>query len=140
MSVLPDDWALPALDDVNRPWFTSQAIVVQRCAACSARQHPPEEICHRCGARSFEHDELAPTGTVVSHTVAHYAVNRALAAHVPYAVVLVSLDDAPELRVVGNVPGVPTGTIHVGMAVHAFWEEHTAEDGTVVHLPQWRPR
>lgn len=140
MSVLPDDWALPALDARNERWFTSQSIAVQRCTGCATRQHPPEEICHRCGATSFDHDVLAPTGTVFSFTVAHYAVNRALADSVPYAVVLVSLDEDPTVRVVGNLPGVPCEDIRIGMAVEAYWEERTAEDGTVIHLPQWRLR
>lgn len=140
MSVLPDDWALPALDDLNRAWFTSRSLAVQRCTGCGARQHPPEEICHACGAMAFDHDVLAPTGTVVSHTVAHYAVHRALAEHVPYAVVLVALDDAPEVRVIGNLPGTSLEDVRVGLPVEAFWEERTAEDGTTVHLPQWQPR
>ena len=58
---------------------------------------------------------------------------------VPYAVVLVSLDDAPELRVVGNMPGVPIEDIRIGMAVEAIWEERHADDGAVILLPQWQP-
>ncbi len=77
---------------------------------------------------------LAPRGTVHSYTVVHYAANRALADAVPYTVVLVSLDDAPHLRVVGNIDG----PVHIGMAVVPYWEERTADDGTVVLLPQWR--
>ena len=140
MSVLPEDWALPALTPLNHEWFTSGRIAIQRCASCGNRQHPPEEICHRCGHRAFAHDVLSPSGTLYSFTVAHYAVNRALAAAVPYAVALVSLDDDPQLRVVGNLPGVPLTDIRIGMALEAVWEEHEAEDGTVVQLPQWRPR
>jgi len=140
VTTLPSDWALPALTPLNEAWFSSQTLAVQRCTACSVRQHPPEEICHRCGATAFTHDVLGTAGTVYSYTVAHYAVNRALADSVPYAVVLVSLDEDPTIRVVGNMPGVPVGDIRIGMAVQAFWEAHTAEDGTTVYLPQWAPR
>jgi uncharacterized OB-fold protein len=55
---------------------------------------------------------------------------------VPYTVVLVSLDDAPQIRVVGNIPGTD---VHIGMPVVAEWDEHTADDGTTILLPQWRP-
>jgi uncharacterized OB-fold protein len=135
----PQDWALPALDDVNREWFTSASLAVQACAACGVRQHPPEQICHRCGGLQFTHDVLAPTGTIHSYTVAHYPVNRALAASVPYAVVLVSLDDDPAIRVVGNLRHVPLADIRIGMAVVATWDERVAEDGTVLRLPNWEP-
>ena len=52
----------------------------------------------------------------------------------PYTVVLVSLDEAPHLRVVGNIDG----DVEIGMPVVPYWEERTAEDGTSVLLPQWR--
>ncbi len=51
------------------------------------------------------HEGARAAGTVHSYTVVHYAANRALADAVPYTVVLVSLDDAPHLRVVGNIEG-----------------------------------
>jgi uncharacterized OB-fold protein len=138
MGVMPEGWALPAVDDANREWFTSGAVTVQRCQQCGTRQHPPEELCHHCGALDLGHEVLAPTGTVHSYTVAHYPVNRALADAVPYAVVLVSLDDAPELRVVGNVVDVAPDAISIGMRVVATWEERSIDDGTVIQLPLWR--
>jgi 3-oxo-4,17-pregnadiene-20-carboxyl-CoA hydratase alpha subunit len=136
MAVLPEDWALPALTPYNEAWFTSGAIVIQRCAACATLQHPPEEICHACGSMDFDSVTLGPTGTVYSYTVVHYAASAALADSVPYTVVLVSLDDAPQIRVVGNIPGTD---VSIGLPVVADWDEHTAEDGTRILLPQWRP-
>jgi len=136
MGSLPPDWALPQLTPFNEPWFTSGAIVIQRCSSCGTRQHPPEEICHVCGGMTFDGATLAPTGTVYSYTVAHYAANKALADSLPYTVVLVSLDEAPAIRVVGNLPGTDA---RIGMPVVAVWDERTAEDGTTILLPQWRP-
>ena len=136
MATLPQDWALPQLTPFNEAWFTSGAIAVQRCTSCATLQHPPEEICHACGAMAFDTQTLAPTGTVHSYTVVHYAANAALADAVPYVVVLVNLDDAPQIRVVGNLLGDTDG-VHIGMPVAATWDERTAEDGTVILLPQW---
>jgi uncharacterized OB-fold protein len=135
MGSLPLDWGLPELTPTNRAWFTSGALAVQRCAKCATLQHPPEEICHACGAMDFDHEVLSPAGTVHSYTVVHYAAHPALADAVPYTVVLVSLDDAPHLRVVGNVEG---DGVRIGTAVVPYWEERTADDGTVIRLPQWR--
>jgi uncharacterized protein len=138
MGSLPETWTLPGVNDVNRHWFESGALRVQTCTECAVLQHPPEEICHRCGSLSFTTTELAPTGTIHTYTVVHYAVNRALADSVPYAVVLVALDGDPSVRVVGNLYDVPLDEIHIGMAVHAFWQERSDEFGTVL-LPQWSP-
>jgi uncharacterized OB-fold protein len=136
MPSLPQDWALPQLTPFNEAWFTSGALAVQRCTECAALQHPPEEVCHACGSMSFDHVELAPRGTVHSYTVVHYPANPALADAVPYTVVLVALDDAPEVRVVGNLLG--DGDVRIGMPVVAVWEERVAEDGTRILLPQWQ--
>ena len=136
MPALPSDWTLPEITPFNEEWFTSGTIAVQRCADCATLQHPPEEICHACGAMTFDTVTLTPRGTIASYTVVHYAAHRALAESVPYTVVLVSLDDAPQIRVVGNIPGTD---VHIGMPVVAEWDEHTAEDGARILLPQWRP-
>ena len=52
---------------------------------------------------------------------------------------LVSLADAPELRVIGNMPGVPLDEVKIGMKVEAIWEQRVADDDTVILLPQWQP-
>jgi len=136
--VLPRDWALPALSAVNEAWFTSGELAVQQCSSCGALQHPPEEICHACGSMAFTSRRVAPSGTVYSYTVAHHPVHSALDAFVPYATVLVSLDEVPEIRVVGNLLDVPVEEISIGLPVVATWEERTADDGAVIRLPQWR--
>jgi uncharacterized OB-fold protein len=71
---------------------------------------------------------------VFSFVVVHYAASPALAESVPYAVVLVSLDEVPEVRVVGNLPSVDPAEVRIGMPVAAYWEPREG-----VLLPQWRP-
>jgi uncharacterized protein len=134
MGELPRDWGLPELTPANEAWFTSGALTIQRCTSCATLQHPPEEICHGCGGMSFDHEVLSPRGTVHSYTVVHYPANRALAEAVPYTVALVSLDDAPHVRVVGDVDG----DVEIGATVVPWWDERTADDGTVIRLPRWR--
>jgi uncharacterized OB-fold protein len=131
------DWVLPEVTDLNRAWFTSGELTVQECRSCGAVQHPPEEVCHACGAAAFTSRVVAPTGTVHSCTVVHHAVHPALADAVPYAVVLVALDELPEVRVVGNLLDVPVDEVRIGLAVHATFPERVADDGEVLHLPQW---
>ncbi len=134
MGVLPDDWTLPQPTEVTEEWLTSASLAVQTCSECQVMQHPPEEICHRCGSMAFTTTEVAPHGTVYSYTVAHYAVHPALAEAVPYAIVLVALDNAPDIRVVGNVIDVPPEAVKIGMPLTAVWEERTVEDETIQFL------
>jgi uncharacterized protein len=136
VGALPATWTVPELTPFNTAWFTSGALTIQRCTRCATLQHPPEEVCHACGAMTFDTVTLAPRGTVASYTVVHYAAHRALADAVPYTVVLVGLDDAPHLRVVGNLDG---DGVRIGLPVVPYWEERTAEDGAAILLPQWRP-
>jgi uncharacterized OB-fold protein len=139
-SALPADWAVPALDVTNRAWFTSGELALQQCGSCATVQHPPEEICHVCGSMGFTTRTVSPTGRVHSYTVVHHAAHPALAASVPYVVVLVSLDDMPAVRVVGNLLGVATRDVTIDMPVEATWESRPTDDGEVIWLPQWRPR
>jgi hypothetical protein len=137
--VPPPDWAVPALTDTNRAWFTSGELSLQQCATCAAVQHPPEEICHACGSMQFATHTVAPYGTVYSYTVVRHAVHPALEASIPYAVVLVQLDELPDVRVVGNVLDLPVDEIAIGLPVEATWELRTADEDEVL-LPQWRKR
>ena len=137
---LPTDWALPRLDAVNRPWFTAGALALQQCASSAAVQHPPEEICRTCGSMTFTTRVVAPAGTVYSYTVARHAVNAALEGAVPYIVVLVSLDEVPEVRVVGNLLDTAPEDVTIGMPVETVWQDRLTEDGETVRLPQWRRR
>lgn len=72
---------------------------------------------------------------MVSFTVVHHATNAALSDVVPYNIVLVSLDDAPHIRIVGNLEG----DVRVGMAVEAHWEDFDTEEGATIKLIQWHP-
>jgi uncharacterized OB-fold protein len=134
MGQLPRDWGLPELTETNEAWFTSGELAIQRCEGCGTLQHPPEEICHVCGGMAFGIEMVAPRGTIHSYTVVHYPANSALAESVPYTVVLVSLDDAPDVRVVGDVDDV----VEIGTPVEAWWDERETDDGTLIRLPRWR--
>ena len=66
-----------------------------------------------------------------SWTVADHQVHPAYP--VPYTIVLVDLDDAPGVRLLGHLPGSPD--LHVGMPMQVRFEERP--DGATV--PNWEP-
>jgi uncharacterized OB-fold protein len=57
---------------------------------------------------------------------------------VPYAVVLVSLDDAPGVRLVGNVLNRAPDGVAIGDPVRvAFEETRDPDSGETLRIPQW---
>ena len=65
----------------------------------------------------------------------HRAVHPALRDRVPYAVLVVSLDDAPGVNLIGNVHGA---TPEIGARVRVTFEEATDPDsGERLLIPQW---
>jgi uncharacterized OB-fold protein len=134
---MPARWTLPALDPHNRPFFTSGRIALQECAKCATVQHPPEEVCHSCQGTEFSTLDAEGRGTIYSFVVVHHAANPALADRVPYTVVLVSLDDLPGVRIVGNLIGPSPDRVRIGLPVRALWEEIDLEGETLL-LPQWQ--
>ena len=138
MSRYMDGWMLPALDDANRDFFTSGAIVVRECTGCDTIQHPPEDLCYACGGVEFRGREVAGEGTIYSHTVIRHPVHPDLTDRVPYTVVLVSLAELPAVRITGNLLDVAPEDVRVGLAVRAVWEEILdSETGETLRLPQW---
>jgi uncharacterized OB-fold protein len=137
--VLGDGWALPGLDAWNRASFTSGALVLQKCRSCAHIQHPPEEVCEACQGCEFEDFVSAGEGRVESVAVAHHPVHPALKDHTPYAIVLVSLADAPGLLIAGNTVGSPPDTVRIGDKVQVVFEEVVdRKGGETYRIPQWK--
>jgi len=91
----------------------------------------PRAYCRVCGSWDGEWRVVGGTGTLHSWTVADHQVHPAYP--VPYTIVLVDLDEAPGVRLLGHIPGSPD--LHVGMPMHIRFEQRP--DGAV--LPNWEP-
>ncbi|MFP8881412.1 MAG: OB-fold domain-containing protein [Myxococcota bacterium] len=129
---------LPMLDPLNREWFTRGVITIQRCSDCQALQHPPDEHCGECQGSELGWRECEGGGRVESVVVVHQAVHPAFEEAVPYAVVVVSLDDAPGINAIGNVVNRDPQDIAIGQRVRAVFEAVEAADGRErMLIPQW---
>ena len=133
---MPEDWPIPQLDRFNRDFFTSGKLVVQQCVPCGIVQHPPDAACHACRSMDFRSLETNGEGTIYSYIVVHNPPAPALAEAVPYAVALVSLDEHPHVRILGNVLNCEPGEVAIGQRVRAVFEEVVDEDETLL-MPQW---
>jgi uncharacterized OB-fold protein len=136
--ILGNDWLLPVLDPQNRAYFTAGELMVQSCKTCGHDQHPPEDLCRACASHDIEPRRTSGRGRVESAVVIHRAVHPLLADRVPYAVVLVSLDDAPTVSLLGNVRGVAPGDVTIGAKVRVVFEDAIDPDsGERLLIPQW---
>ncbi len=135
---MPDGWALPALDDQNREFFTSGQIVVQGCTSCGAVQHPPEDVCHGCQGSDLAWRTCTGGGTIHSYIVVEHPIPALLRDRVPYAVILVSLDDFPQIRILGNPVNVVPERVAIGQRVRAVFEQvEDAASRQTLQIPQW---
>jgi hypothetical protein len=73
---------------------------------------------------------VRPSGTLYSYTLVEHQVHPAFP--VPHTIVLVALDDAPGVRLLGHLPGRPVVAIGQAMECHF---DLTAQ----VPMPRWRP-
>ena len=136
--VLGERWALPVLDDSNRAFFTAGVLTLQRCETCGHVQHPPEDVCEACQATEFGSFQSTGRGRVESVSVVHHPVHPDLADQVPYAVVLVSVDDAPGILIAGNIAGAVPEHVRIGNVVRVVFEEAVDPvSGVPLRIPQW---
>ena len=128
---------LPEITPAMRPFWDAarrHQLVVQRCAGCGVYRFPARDICSRCLSRTVEWAPVSGRGTIFSWAVMHQVYHPGFAGEVPYAVVVVELEEG--VRLVSNLVGCPVDAIVAGMPVEVTFEDVTAE----VTLPKFRPR
>lgn len=133
---MPEDWPIPELDRFNRDFFTTGKLVVQECTSCGTVQHPPDAACNNCREMTFRSRETNGKGEIYSYVVVHNPPAPALAEAVPYAVALVSLEEFPHVRILGNVLNREPGEVAIGQQVQVTFEEIQDEDERLL-MPQW---
>lgn len=128
---------VPQVGPDMAPWLDAarrHELVVQRCAGCGALRFPARSICSRCLSRDATWVPTSGRGTVFSFAVMHQAMHPGFAAEVPYAVVVVELEEGP--RVLSNLVDCPPAEVRIGLPVEVVFEAVTPE----VTLPKFRPR
>ena len=129
------DRPLPVPDLDSAPFWEAcrrHELRFQRCGDCGAFRFPPNPVCHRCRSRAVEWAESSGKGAVFSWIVVVHPVLPMWRPYVPYAVVLVEMDEG--VRMAGNLRGCAPEDIREGMRVEVTFEDVTPE----VTLPQFR--
>jgi uncharacterized OB-fold protein len=91
---------LPAPDaDTAAFWqgLRQGRLLLQHCADCGHVQYYQQATCRACGNENLTHRPASGRGTVHSFSVVHRAPGPAFKADVPYAVLLVELQEGPRM-------------------------------------------
>lgn len=118
---------VPSPDDLNLEFFQRIAATgqmhVQRCSDCGHHAHPPRYYCSQCFSPRYEFVPITGAGSVYSHTVSHFTAEAAWRDEIPYATVVVQLDEGP--RIVGSAKVADPSLIRLGQRVRVVPERRT---------------
>ena len=129
----------PVTDADGAPFWQYAAhgeLRVQTCADCGEARFPPRPCCPHCQSFANEWRRVSGRGRVWSYVVPHPPLLPEYAEQAPYPVVVVELEDAPRIRLVGNLveragaglDSVDPERVRIGARVHVVFA-----DGP----PQW---
>ena len=79
---------------------------LQQCTSCNHYYQPPRYLCRECGGSELEFVPSEGRGRIFSWTVTHRPVDPGWAEELPYATVVVALEEG--VRVVGAWDGDPS--------------------------------
>ena len=99
-------------------------LVAQRCLDCATFRFPAREVCSRCLSRRAEWQPVSGRGRIFSVAIMHQANHPWFAARVPYAVIVVELEEGA--RMLSGFVGEP-GDITIGMPVEVTFDDVTPE-------------
>ena len=120
----------------NAEWYAHCAkgeLHFQRCTECRSWRHLPRHMCPHCGSTEWEWEASSGRGVIYTWTVAHQAMHPAFADDVPYAIVVVELEEG--VRMVSGIRGLVPDELKLELPVRVEFEPVAPE----LALPYFRP-
>ena len=109
-------------------------LLVQKCGECGTLRFPAHATCTNCLSAAASWIAASGRGEILSFNVMHQVYHPGFAAEVPYAVVMVKLEEGP--KVVSNLVGVKPDAIRCGLPVEVMFERINDQ----ITLPKFRLR
>jgi len=128
----------PVVDELTAPYWAAAVqgrLVIRRCSDCGRFRNPPSPICPDCHSESATWTEVSGRGTVYQYTVLRQPRVGGFESVIPYACIVVELDEQPGLLFVANLVDADVDVARVGLRVQVQFEP--LEDG--LKLPQFAP-
>ena len=127
---------VPSVSGALAPFFDAAKegqLVVQRCLSCGTLRFPARGVCMSCLGEESDWTPVSGRGEVYSFFWMHQVYHPALAGEVPYAVVVVRLEEGPHMTT--NILDCSKEELRIGLPVEVVFEERGD-----VRLPQFRPQ
>ena len=136
------DWSkvtrpIPVPNDLTKRFWDAAkrgALELQRCQVCRRFQHPPYATCVNCMAIDLKFEPVRGQGAIYAYTIMYHAGDKRFASAIPYASIIVELDDAPGALMAGNLLDAPYTEAKVGRRVEVTFEPLNDD----ITLPQFR--
>ncbi len=129
---------LPAPDDdlVAEFWdhCAKEELRFQHCTSCGTWRHLPRFRCAKCGSKDWSWELSSGRGTIFSWTVTHQPLIRDFPEPVPYASIVVELEEG--VRMVSGLRGITPAELRLDLPVEVVFESV----GDAMKLPFFRPR
>jgi uncharacterized OB-fold protein len=126
---VPDEWTRPFWDAAQR-----EVLELQRCQSCGHFQHPPYATCVQCVSVDLKFEPVRGHGTIYAYTIMYHTGDKRFASVVPYASIVVELDEAPGALMAGNLLEAEYTEAKVGRRVEVLFEKLNDD----ITLPQFR--
>jgi uncharacterized OB-fold protein len=101
-------------------WCAAGELRLQRCNQCREWCHVPRVICPNCAARDWSWEAVSGRGRVFTWTVVHRAMHPDFMDAVPFASVVVELDEGP--RILTQLVDCPAEELEMEMPVEVAFE------------------
>ena len=115
------------------PELREGVLRLQRCLGCGSVNAYHQAYCRQCSGTRFELTAAGRYGTVHSFSVVHRAPGPAFKKDVPYAVLLVELDEGP--RMISRLVNADPLAVHFDMRVRLVSQPISAQ----ISLPCFTP-
>jgi len=106
----------------------------QRCGNCGTWRHLPRLRCASCGSGEFAWERSSGRGRVYSWTVTHQSPIPAFAPRLPFAALVVELEEG--VRMVAGLAEADVRELRLDLPVEVVFERVGADAA----LPSFRPR
>jgi uncharacterized OB-fold protein len=127
---------LPDRDELNTPFWQAahrHELILQHCQQCGSYHYPAGPFCSECLSDKLEWKKVTGRGVVYTWTVFHRVYHPAFTGDVPYAVVVIELEEGP--RMISNLVDCKLADVKIGMPVEVIFEDISDE----ISLPKFRP-
>ena len=126
---------LPELEGFTKDFYEGCGrgeLLFQHCSDCKAWRHVPRELCAECGSWNWEWRASSGRGRVFTWTVIERALHPAFAEEVPFAAVVVELEEG--VRLLSQVIDCPLDQLEMDLPVEVVFDAVTDE----ITLPRFR--